>query len=56
MSNFMKNENGLSLETVNGMKVGYEEMGMLNRSLSEEGLDRDRRDLESYEKYLVESE
>jgi hypothetical protein len=56
MSNFIKNENGLSLETINVMKAGYEEMGMLNASLSEEGLDQDRKDLESYEKYLVESE
>lgn len=56
MSNFIKNENGLSLEIKNGMKAGYEEMGMLNSSLSEEGLDQDRKDLESYEKYLVESE
>jgi hypothetical protein len=56
MSNFIKNENGLSLERTNGMKAGYEEMGMLNASLSEEGLDQDRKDLESYEKYLVESE
>jgi len=56
MSNFLKNENGLSSEFINGMKAGYEEMGMLNSSLSEEGLDQDRKDLESYENYLVESE
>lgn len=56
MSNFKKNENGLSLDNKNKMKAGYEGMGMLNISLSEEGLDQDRKDLESYEKYLVESE
>ncbi len=56
MSNFIKSENGLPLETINEMKAGYVEMGMLNLSLSEEGLDKDRKDLESYEKYLVESE
>lgn len=56
MSNNINNENGLSLEIKNGMKAGYEEMGVLNASLSEEGLDQDRKDLESYEKYLVESE
>ena len=54
MFNFKKNENGLSLE--NEMKAGYEGMGILNISLSEEGLEQDRKDLESYEKYLVESE
>jgi hypothetical protein len=56
MSNFIKYENGLSLEMKNQLTAGYEEMGMLNASLSEEGLDQDRKDLESYEKYLVESE
>lgn len=56
MSNFLKNENGFSFDLMNDMKAGYEEMGMLNVSLSEEGLDQDRKDLESYEKYLVESE
>lgn len=38
------------------MKAGYIEMGMLNLSLSEEGLYLDIEDLESYEKNLVESE
>ena len=56
MSDFIKNENGFSLETKNEMMAGYEKMGVLNVSLSEEGLDQDRKDLESYEKYLVESE
>ena len=56
MSNSINNKNNFSLNEINGMKTGYEEMGMLNVSLSEEGLDQDRRDLESYEKYLVESE
>ncbi len=56
MSDFVKVENGLSSEMINGMKAGYEEMGMLNLSLSEEGLDQDRRELESYVNYLVESE
>lgn len=56
MSNCIKNQNCFSLENKNDMKTGYEEMGMLNMSLSEEGLDQDRKDLESYEKYLVESE
>ena len=54
MSDFYKNENGLFPE--NEWKAGYEEMGTLNTSLSEEGLDQDRKDLDSYEKYLVESE
>jgi hypothetical protein len=55
MSNSFKFDSGFSLNE-NEMKAGYEEMGMLNVSLSEEGLDRDRKDLESYEKFLVESE
>ena len=38
------------------MIAGYKEMGMLNVSLSEEGLSLDMKDLESYEKNLVESE
>jgi hypothetical protein len=56
MSNFLKTKNGFSSEKIDEMKAGYEEMGLLNVSLSEEGLDQDRKDLESYEKYLVESE
>ena len=56
MSNFLKNQDGLPLEIIKAMEVGYEDMGMLNASLSEEGLDQDGKDLESYEKYLVESE
>jgi hypothetical protein len=56
MSNFLKNENGFPMDKIDAMKTGYEEMGMLNVNLSEEGLDQDRKDLESYEKYLVESE
>lgn len=56
MSNIRKVEMSLSSETIKGMTAGYEEMGMLNLSLSEEGLDQDRNELESYEKYLVESE
>ncbi len=56
MSEFIKNENGCSLGNKNEMKAGYREMGMLNLSLSEEGLAQDRKDLESYENYLVESE
>lgn len=53
MSDFIKHPNGPSLEE---MKNGYQKMGLLNKSLSEEGIDQDRRDLESYEIYLVESE
>ncbi|MDD3169369.1 MAG: hypothetical protein PHC91_07920 [Eubacteriales bacterium] len=56
MSNVLKQENGLLLEVKNQMAAGYEAMGMLNAGLSEEGLDQDRKDLDSYEKYLVESE
>lgn len=56
MSNFIKNSNGFSLEKMEEMKTGYQKMGLLNERLSEEGLDQDRRDLESYEIYLVESE
>jgi|GEM_PF-2381389 len=55
MPNSIKSDSGFSLNE-NVMKAGYEVMGMLNVSLSEEGLDLDRKDLESYEKYLVESE
>jgi hypothetical protein len=56
MSEYTKNGNEFSLKNINEMITGYQEMGMLNLSLSEEGLDLDRKDLESYEKYLVESE
>lgn len=56
MSNFIKHSNGPSLEENEEMKNGYQKMGLLNKSLSEEGIDQDRRDLESYEIYLVESE
>ena len=56
MSNFTKYLNGISLEKIEEMKNGYQYMGSLNESLSEEGLEQDRRDLESYEIYLVESE
>lgn len=45
-----------SLNWIEMMKAGYKEMGMLNVSLSEEGLNLDVDDLESYEKNLVESE
>lgn len=38
------------------MKFGYEEMGALNATLSEEGFAQDMENLESYEKILVESE
>lgn len=50
--------NDRCLKSVNEkmMKAGYEEMGMLNVSLSEEGLCLDIENLESYEKNLVESE
>jgi hypothetical protein len=54
MSKF--NENGIIFQSMEEMMAGYQEMGILNISLSEEGLDQDRKDLESYEKYLVESE
>ncbi|MDD4565323.1 MAG: hypothetical protein PHE79_07635 [Eubacteriales bacterium] len=56
MSNFTKHSNGPSLKEIEEMKTGYQKMGSLNKSLSEEGIDLDRRDLESYEIYLVESE
>jgi hypothetical protein len=54
MSDFLKKMIDPSLE--NQMKAGYEDWGKLNEGLSEEGLEQDRKDLESYEKYLVESE
>jgi hypothetical protein len=54
MSKF--NENGIIFQSMEEMMTGYQEMGILNISLSEEGLDQDSKDLESYEKYLVESE
>ena len=47
---------GSSFPSKEEMIAGYQEMGILNSSLSEEGLEQDRIDLESYEKYLVESE
>lgn len=50
------NGNEISLQKIEEMMAGYQEMGILNVSLSEEGLNQDRKDLESYEKYLVESE
>ncbi len=56
MSNFTKNKNGFFLENMNEIMAGYQEMGMLNVSLSEEGIQQDRNDLERYEKYLMESE
>lgn len=56
MSNINKLLNGLSLEKLEEMKTGYQIMGSINENLSEEGIDLDRRDLESYENYLVESE
>ncbi|HHU17509.1 MAG: hypothetical protein ACOX4V_01830 [Anaerovoracaceae bacterium] len=56
MSKIIKYLNGLSLEKLEEMKTGYQIMSSINESLSEEGIDLDRRDLESYEKYLVESE
>jgi len=56
MSDFKKNREELLLNRIDEMIIGYQEMGMLNLSLSEEGLDMDRRDMECYEKYLVESE
>lgn len=56
MSNLIKYSNGSSLGMIEEMKTGYQIMGSLNESLSEEGLELDRRDLESYELYLVESE
>jgi len=46
----------IGLQEIEAMKIGYQEMGILNVNLSEEGFDRDRKDLENYEKYLVESE
>ena len=54
MSKF--NESGIIFPSKEEMIAGYQEMGILNSSLSEEGLEQDRIDLESYEKYLVESE
>lgn len=56
MFDFTTMRSGFSLERISEITAGYQEMGTLNASLSEEGLDQDRRDLESYEKYLVESE
>ena len=46
----------IGLQKIEEMMAGYQEMGILNVNLSEEGLNQDRKDLESYEKYLVESE
>lgn len=38
---------------IEGYRIGYEQVGALNRMLAEEGLRRDCGDLESYENYLV---
>lgn len=57
MSNKQINNIGYSkLELLNIMKIGYQEMGNLNISLSEEGLCRDIEDFKEYEKNLLESE
>ena len=56
MFDFIKNRNGFSSANMDEMITGYQEMGVLNVNLSEEGIQEDRNDLESYEKYLVESE
>lgn len=56
MPNIKKRNKFYDGDIVQIMEDGYKEMGMLNVSLSEEGLSVDRENLESYEKYLVESE
>lgn len=56
MSDLKKMENGLPSELIATMETGYREMGMLNISLSEEGMSQEIESLKSYEKYLVESE
>ena len=56
MSNQKTNDRYQKSEKEEMMKAGYQEMGMLNVSLSEEGLYLDIENLESYEKNLVESE
>lgn len=56
MLNQMKMHQYSKSELVKVMKAGYEEMGTLNRSLSEEGLYEDIEDLKKYEKNLLESE
>ena len=43
-------------EFLETLKSGYQEMGLLNISLSEEGLHCDLTDLKEYEKFLLESE
>lgn len=49
-------ENSKKSELLETMKTGYEEMGTLNITLSEEGMYADLKDLEEYEKKLLESE
>ena len=57
MSDLKKNQNNSDLFALKAkMEDGYQEMGPLNISLSEEGLSQDIESLKSYEKYLVESE
>ncbi|MBR0598917.1 hypothetical protein [Sinanaerobacter chloroacetimidivorans] len=56
MSELKNNDRCLRPEFQEMMKFGYMEMAKLNVSLSEEGLYQDIINLESYEKYLVESE
>ncbi|MGI6731508.1 MAG: hypothetical protein ACOX5F_06420 [Anaerovoracaceae bacterium] len=56
MSNNNKAKRYLNKDIIHMMENGYQEMGKLNVSLSEEGLSLDKENLESYEKYLVESE
>ncbi|WP_156900468.1 hypothetical protein [Anaerovorax odorimutans] len=56
MSNQMKIIEYPKSELLEVMKNGYQEMGILNSSLSEEGLHQDLEDLNKYEKNLLESE
>lgn len=56
MPNNNKTKRNLNIDTIHIMEKGYQEMGKLNVNLSEEGLSIDKENLESYEKYLVESE
>lgn len=56
MSDTNKVDTGLVLINKEMMKTGYVEMGFLNLSLAEEGFLADVNNLDSYEKFLVESE
>ncbi len=43
-------------ERLEGYRLGYERTGMINRTLAEEGMEQDAKDLQNYENYLMKKE